>query len=256
MLTALAVCALVLGFLGMLAGLLALRTLGRLRRNAGVLGRSGGGRRETFLEATARHIELTELTRAQFDDLSLGVLATLERFESGLRRDAGSVRGAFAGELDAVRAQTGAQVEATRADVAAELSQIKATVAAELAQIRAGFDAHRESSSTDIAAQRARLAADNSAAKDQLRTVARRAEQVIHGSLRRVALVHFDAFDDLSGRLSFSLALLDGRGDGVTLTSLAGRSESRVYAKPINAGQATTELSPEERQAVDAALKA
>ncbi len=68
--------------------------------------------------------------------------------------------------------------------------------------------------------------------------------------------VRFDAFDDLSGRLSFSLALLDGRGDGLALTSLAGRNETRLYVKPINAGQAEAELSPEERQAVDAALQA
>ena len=102
--------------------------------------------------------------------------------------------------------------------------------------------------------ERARLAADNSAARDQLRGAMDKVEKVISTALRRVALVRYDAFDDFGGRLSFSLAVLDSRGDGVTLTSLSGREETRIYAKPISAGVGATELSPEERQAVDAAL--
>ena len=77
---------------------------------------------------------------------------------------------------------------------------------------------------------------------------------VVNASLRRVALVRFDAYDDLSGRLSFALALLDGHGDGIVLTSMAGRTDTRLYAKPIAAGSADVELGPEERKAVKAAL--
>lgn len=74
------------------------------------------------------------------------------------------------------------------------------------------------------------------------------------GALCHVALVRYDAFADLSGRMSFSLALLDDRGDGVALSALAGRSDTRVYAKAVAAGQGEHELSPEELQAVQAAF--
>ena len=74
------------------------------------------------------------------------------------------------------------------------------------------------------------------------------------GVLRKVALVRYDAFADMSGRMSFSLAMLDEGGDGVTISAISGRSDTRVYAKSIVAGTGEHELSPEERQAVSAAL--
>jgi uncharacterized coiled-coil protein SlyX len=75
-----------------------------------------------------------------------------------------------------------------------------------------------------------------------------------NGALRNTALVRYDAFADLSGRMSFSLALLDEDGNGVTLSAIAGRSDTRVYAKGVTAGKGEHELSPEEQQAVTAAL--
>lgn len=253
--TALTLIALVFGFLGMLAGWLALRTLARLRRSIGVLGRGSGGRRESFLEVTARHIELTERTQEQFEQLSLSVLAAVERAEAGARAQTDAVQGTFAADLAAVRSDTALQMETTRSQIVAELAQLREIVDAELVEIRLGVESQRDAALRDIAAERSRLAADNTAAKNQVRTAVERVEQAIDGSLRRVALVRFDAFDDLGGRLSFCLALLDGRGDGVTLTSLAGRSETRLYAKPINSGNAAIELSPEEHQAVEAAMR-
>lgn len=74
------------------------------------------------------------------------------------------------------------------------------------------------------------------------------------GALRNVALVRYDAFTDMSGRLSFSLALLDSRGDGIALSAIAGHADTRVYAKGVSAGKGEHELSPEEKQAVAAAL--
>jgi uncharacterized protein DUF4446 len=72
-------------------------------------------------------------------------------------------------------------------------------------------------------------------------------------TLRRVAVVRFDAFPDLAGRLSFSAAVLDESGSGLVLTSIAGRSETRLYAKTVTAGGGSDELLPEEAQAVKAA---
>jgi uncharacterized protein DUF4446 len=74
------------------------------------------------------------------------------------------------------------------------------------------------------------------------------------GALRRVALVRYDAFADLSGRMSFSLALLDAAADGVVLSAIAGRTDTRVYAKGIVGGKGEHDLSPEERQAVKSAM--
>jgi hypothetical protein len=76
----------------------------------------------------------------------------------------------------------------------------------------------------------------------------------VQGALSNVALVRYDAFSEMSGRLSFSLALLDEDGDGVTISAIAGSADTRVYAKGIAGGKGEHELSPEEQQAVSAAL--
>ena len=69
-------------------------------------------------------------------------------------------------------------------------------------------------------------------------------------ALRHVSVVRYDAFGDLGGRFSFSAALLDDSGDGLVLTSIHGRTETRTYLKGISSGVADIELSPEETQAV------
>ncbi len=69
-------------------------------------------------------------------------------------------------------------------------------------------------------------------------------------ALRHVAVVRYDAFGDMGGRLSFSAALLDDAGDGLVLTSINGRSETRTYAKGVKAGESDHSLSPEEQQAI------
>lgn len=74
------------------------------------------------------------------------------------------------------------------------------------------------------------------------------------GALRNVALVRYDAFSEMSGRLSFSVALLDNAGDGVVISALAGRTDTRVYAKGVSDGKGEHELSPEEQQAVSSAI--
>ncbi|MGQ9512246.1 DUF4446 family protein [Thermodesulfitimonas sp.] len=70
---------------------------------------------------------------------------------------------------------------------------------------------------------------------------------------RTPVLKRFTAFPDVGGDLSFSLALLDGEGDGVILTSLYGREESRTYAKQVTAGTAGNRVSAEEEEVLQAA---
>jgi hypothetical protein len=69
-------------------------------------------------------------------------------------------------------------------------------------------------------------------------------------ALRDIAVVRYDALNQMSGQLSFSLALLNAQGDGVVLSSINSRTETRTYAKPVLAGKGDQELSPEEAQAV------
>jgi hypothetical protein len=72
-------------------------------------------------------------------------------------------------------------------------------------------------------------------------------------ALRDLAIVRYDALQEMTGQLSFSVALLNSGGDGVVLSSINGRSETRTYAKVVLGGTGTQALSPEEEQAVRSA---
>ena len=72
----------------------------------------------------------------------------------------------------------------------------------------------------------------------------------IRQCLQRVGLVRYDAFPDVGGEQSFSMALLDAGGNGMVLTGLHSRHDVRVYAKPIMSGDSPTSLTAEERQAI------
>ena len=68
--------------------------------------------------------------------------------------------------------------------------------------------------------------------------------------LRHMAVVRYDAFGDMGGHLSWSMALLDDEGNGVVITAIHGRSDARTYAKNIAAWTCDQPLSPEETDAV------
>jgi hypothetical protein len=72
-------------------------------------------------------------------------------------------------------------------------------------------------------------------------------------ALRHVAVVRYDAFGDMGGRLSFSAAVIDDRGDGFVFSSIHARGESRTYAKGVVGGSSDATLTPEEQQALAAA---
>lgn len=75
-------------------------------------------------------------------------------------------------------------------------------------------------------------------------------------ALRHLAVVRYDAFGDMGGRLSWSLALLDDDGNGVVLTSIHGRSEARTYAKNVTGWVCDQPTSPEEDEALGFARSA
>jgi len=174
--TALATAAMVLGAAGLASGVLALRTLARLRQSVALLSRGPTGR-ETILDLAEKHMAASDAVRTDILELQRDLAESQARQESWLT--------------------------AERAELSRTVQSMTHSVGT---------------------------------------------------ALRRVALVRYDAFDDLGGRLSFSLAILDDNGTGITLTSIASPSDTRLYAKSVTAGVADRALSPEEQQAIHAAL--
>ena len=93
--------------------------------------------------------------------------------------------------------------------------------------------------------------------KDQNEAIKERYEQ-INGELKtcvqKTSMVRYKAFDDMGSDLSFSIALIDGNGNGAILTSIYGRNESTTYAKPIDKGISRYELSQEENKVLEEAI--
>jgi Protein of unknown function (DUF4446) len=93
---------------------------------------------------------------------------------------------------------------------------------------------------------------------DECGEILRRQVQVASGAVNDqalcdLAIVHYDALREMSGRRSFSLALINALGNGVVLSSINGRTETRTYAKVVKNGRGVEVLSPEEDQALRAA---
>ncbi len=79
-------------------------------------------------------------------------------------------------------------------------------------------------------------------------------ETQLASCLDRHGLVRYDAYNEMSGRQSTSLALLDRAGNGVVLSSIVHREQARLYAKRMIGGKPDVPLSPEEERCVEEAL--
>jgi hypothetical protein len=80
------------------------------------------------------------------------------------------------------------------------------------------------------------------------------AELALRGAIAHRALVRYDAYNELSGRQSMSIALLDEEQSGIVITCIHHRDQARVYGKQVYGGLGELELSPEEAEAVRLAL--
>jgi hypothetical protein len=89
---------------------------------------------------------------------------------------------------------------------------------------------------------------------DQISRQSAEYRQRISGLVRTVGFARYDAFPDMGGQLSYSVALLDEAGDGIVLSAINGRAETRSYAKEVRGGQSSHNLSDEEQAAIDQAL--
>jgi hypothetical protein len=79
-------------------------------------------------------------------------------------------------------------------------------------------------------------------------------ELALRGTIAHRALVRYDAYNELSGQQSMSIALLDDERSGIVLSCIHHRDQARVYGKQVHGGQGELELSPEEADAVRLAL--
>jgi hypothetical protein len=80
-------------------------------------------------------------------------------------------------------------------------------------------------------------------------------EERSRGSLQHIGMVRFNPFEDTGSDQSFAIALLDDRRDGIVLSSLHGRTYTRVFAKPVEAGGSRHSLSDEESEAIRIAVE-
>jgi hypothetical protein len=78
--------------------------------------------------------------------------------------------------------------------------------------------------------------------------------QRIGRSISRTAVIRYDAYREMSGQQSSSMALLDEHGTGIVVSSILHREQARMYVKDVEQGRSRFELSPEERRAIDIAL--
>jgi hypothetical protein len=81
------------------------------------------------------------------------------------------------------------------------------------------------------------------------------AERRLDGAVAYSSLVRYDAYGEMSGRQSLSIALLDATRSGIVLSSIHHRDQARLYAKQVHDGTGELELSPEEAEAVTTALQ-
>ncbi|MDW5593243.1 DUF4446 family protein [Conexibacter stalactiti] len=89
----------------------------------------------------------------------------------------------------------------------------------------------------------------------RLHTRMDRAELRLDGAISHSALVRYDAYGEMTGHQSTSIALLDAGRNGVVLSSIMHRDAARLYAKQVNGGRGELQLSPEEDEAVRLALE-
>lgn len=101
-----------------------------------------------------------------------------------------------------------------------------------------------------LLAEQSRRVEDSTAKVGELNRRCSAVEEASRRHLQHVGVVRFNAFADTGSDLSFAIALLDRDLNGVVVSSLYGRDESRVYAKPVIGGQSTYFLTAEEKEAL------
>lgn len=148
------------------------------------------------------------------------------------------------------------------AAVALVSAAITIALAFRLRRVRADQRAVLGDRKQDLVAHAATLQSQFEALTQYVRDTADRtdhrmsaAEQRLDGAVAYRSLVRYDAYGEMSGRQSTSIALLDATRSGLVLSSIHHRDQARVYLKQVHEGQGELELSPEEDEAIRLALE-
>jgi hypothetical protein len=148
------------------------------------------------------------------------------------------------------------------AAVAVVALALSAGLAIRLRRVRSDQRTVLGDSEQDLVTHAAGLQSQFQALNDYVADVAARldqrmatAEQRLDGAIAYRALVRYDAYGEMSGRQSTSIALLDASRSGIVLSSILHRDQARIYAKQVHAGRGELELSPEENEAIRIALE-
>ena len=119
-----------------------------------------------------------------------------------------------------------------------------------------------EQAATDLVGHAAALDAGFRTLHDYVTDVAERldgrmgvAEGRLDGAISHCGLIRYDAYNEMSGRQSTSIALLDSARNGIVLSSIHHRDQARLYAKQVAEGKGELKLSPEEEEALRLAMK-
>jgi len=120
-----------------------------------------------------------------------------------------------------------------------------------LAKLFCGCD---NKSMEDILVQLIQEANINRAEIEKIAAIANEDQIKTNRALQQWGLVRFSAFENIGGDQSFALAMLDNKGNGVVMSSIFGREESRIYCKAIEDGKSNYTLSKEEKEAIEKAL--
>jgi hypothetical protein len=136
-----------------------------------------------------------------------------------------------------------------------------AILAVKLRRVRANQKAVLGNGERDLVEQATGLEAAFVQLRDWVEETSRHLEQRmgsaegrIDGCVANTSLIRYDAYNEMSGQQSTSIALLDARRSGVVVSSIHHRDQARVYAKQVIDGKAELQLSPEEEEAVRIAL--
>jgi hypothetical protein len=135
--------------------------------------------------------------------------------------------------------------------LAFRLSRLRSEQRAVLGDRREDLVAHAASLRSQFEALH-QYVEDISGRLDQRMTTA---EQRLDGAIAYTSLVRYDAYGEMSGHQSMSIALLDSSRSGVVLSAILHRDQARLYAKQIHGGRGELELSPEEDEAIKLALQ-
>jgi Protein of unknown function (DUF4446) len=138
---------------------------------------------------------------------------------------------------------------------------IAATIAYRVGRLRSEQKAVLGDRREDLVSHAAALQSEFLALQEYVHDTAERldgrmqaAEGRLDGAISYTSLVRYDAYGEMSGRQSMSIALLDSSRTGIVLSAIHHRDQARLYAKQVSGGHSELELSPEEAEAVSRAL--